>query len=107
MSASLLSELIGYVQEHYRVCPRPVEWIDLYERIGGTRHDTSGGIIWEPVPPLVLSAWNFSNDDERKKRFHEQLTWASGRNTLLIADQFLRSLSEEAWHHRLPTKPTY
>lgn len=84
-----------------------MEWNELYMRIGGTRRDTAQGIVWEPLPPLVLSAWNFSDDKDRSKRFYDHIEWASTRGTLEIADAFVRSLAEEAWHHRFPTKPHY
>jgi len=61
-----------------------MEWNDLYEKIGGSRLDTAAGTVWEPMPPLVLSAWNFSKDDDRQKRFHEHLAWAHQRGTLHI-----------------------
>lgn len=102
-----LAELIRYCQERDRICPRPLEWNEFYEKIGGSRRDTTAGIIWEPMPPLVLSAWNFSNDDDRRTRFYEHLAWATQVGTLHIAEAFLRSLPEVAWHHRFPTMPHY
>ncbi len=107
MKTSDLAELIHFVQECDRICPRPMEWNDLYKMIGGRRIDTAAGITWEPMPPLVLSAWNFSNNDDRQTRFHEHLVWAHQRGKLHVADTYLRALSEEAWHHRFPTKPHY
>lgn len=107
MSASNLAQLLQYAQDRDRLCPRPMEWNDLYLKIGGCRRDTADGIIWEPLPPLVLSAWSFSKDVDRQKRFLEHLAWANERGTLQIAESYLRSLPEEAWHHRLPTKPNY
>lgn len=107
MSPSDLADLIRYAQERDRICPRPMEWNDLYKKIGGSRRDTTSEIIWDPMPPLVLSAWSFSKDDDRQKRFQEHLAWAAQRGTLHIAETFLRSLPEEAWHHRFPTKPHY
>ena len=107
MSPSNLADFIPYTQERDRICPRLMEWNDFYAKIGGSRRDTASGIIWDPMPPLVLSAWNFSNDDERQKRFQEHLAWSAQRGTLHIAETYLRSLPEEAWHHRLATKPHY
>jgi hypothetical protein len=107
MMSATLASLLRYAEEQERVCPRPIEWNDLYTMIGGTRRDTPEGIIWTPMPPLVLSAWNFSNDTERNKRFREQLAWADANGTIDIADAFLRSLTEEAWHHRFPATPHY
>lgn len=107
MRPSSLADVIHFVQERDRICPRPMEWNDLYEKIGGRRIDTAAGIVWEPMPPLVLSAWNFSKDEDRQKRFHEHLVWAHERGMLVVAETYLRALPEEAWHHRFPTKPHY
>jgi hypothetical protein len=107
MTSATLAILLNYAEEQERVCPRPIEWNELYTIVGGTRRDAPNGIIWTPMPPLVLSAWNFSNDVERKRRFNEHLAWADANGTIDIADAFLRSLSEEAWHHRSPASPRY
>ncbi|MBT3071920.1 hypothetical protein KKP04_13720 [Rhodomicrobium sp. Az07] len=102
-----LEALLSFVMSDDRVCPRPMEWHALWQKIGGRRLDTNGGITWEPAPPIVLSAWTFSNDASRAARFYEHLQWATAHGALDIADTFVRSLPQEAWHHSNPAKPRY
>ena len=84
-----------------------MEWNTLWQKVGGRRHDSTDGIIWEPLPAIVLSAWNFSSDTARAERFCEHLHWAAANGTLEIADAFLRSLPTEAWHHSSSAKSRY
>lgn len=86
-----------------------MEWHQFYELVGGKRTDLQNPwrVVWEPAPPLVLSAWGFASDAERAARFREHIDFAAARGALDVADAFLRKLTLEAWHHASPLKPRY
>ena len=102
-----LADLLAYVQNNSRICPRPIEWSEFYEKIGGGRaDDESGNIHWNVPPPLILSQWGSSTESKRKC-FIDQIKWSAEQGRLDIADTYLRSLSVRAWHHSDPTLPHY
>lgn len=97
-----LRSLLQYVQSDHRICPRPMEWQALIERIGGIGQDQ----VWRVEPPLVLAAWSLP-DAAKKARLVRHLEWAAKVGMLAVADEFLRKLPEEAWHHECPGHPSY
>jgi len=97
-----LSILIEYVQDDHRVCPRPIEWQELFELIGGIGPDH----VWRVDPPLVLGAWRLPDADKRA-RFIKHLRWAAEAGKLEVVDAFIRKLPREAWHHEYPGSPRY
>lgn len=97
-----LRSLLEYVQADHRVCPRPMEWQAFIERIGGIGPDH----VWRVEPPLVLAAWPLP-DADKKARLVGHLNWAAEVGMLAVADEFLRKLPEDAWHHEYPGHPRY
>ena len=57
------------------------------------------GSGWQPPLPLILGAWRDSSNLEKWMRLREHVTWAAEHESLDEVDSFLRSLSEDAWHH--------
>ena len=96
------SSLIEYVQNDHRICPRPMEWQELFELIGGIGPDDA----WRIDPPLVLAAWRMSDADKRA-RFIKHLNWAAENGMLAAADAYTRQLPSVAWHHEHPGIPRY
>jgi hypothetical protein len=62
-------ELINYIKSDKRICPMPQKWMAIF------------GIISSELPPnvlvpLILGAWNFTEDSEKQKRLIEQIEFA-------------------------------
>jgi hypothetical protein len=73
-----------------RVCPLPMVWNDFYEHLKRENKEIKIN------PPLILGAWNFTNDSEKLARFKEHLSFV---NTGSDSYNFLLSLTDEKWHH--------
>lgn len=96
-----LQDLRVFVRDAHRVCPKPLEWQRLFERLSEGVEDT------RPPTPLVLAGWALSSDQERADRLDEQLDWAATHGRIDMVEQFLRNLPEEAWHHHAPGWPRF
>lgn len=96
MSESTIESLIAYCRENRRVCPMPQVWNELWETLP-ERHRV--GDSWEPPLPLILGAWHFASNLEKRLRLEEHIQWAEQHGSLVEVDQFLRSLPESDWHH--------
>jgi hypothetical protein len=107
--ADRIGALLAFVQDDERVCPRPIEWNKLYDLIGGKRTDLQNPwrVVWDPAPPLILSAWGYSSDANKALRLREHIEWAARNSRLDVAENFLRQLPPEAWHHSDPAKSRY
>lgn len=99
-----LAALLNFVTTDDRVCPRPIEWNELWQSLPNRRRTETG---WEPALPLVLAGWGTSTNEAKAMRLREHLNWARQHDGLDAADKFLRSLPPEAWHHSCTTKPNY
>jgi hypothetical protein len=67
-----LSSLIEFVPSNHRVCPRPMEWQQLFELIG----DIGSDYAWRVEPALVLAAWRTPNAAKRAQLI-KHLYWAA------------------------------
>lgn len=99
-----LQALLSYVKSGDRVCPRPLDWQTFWESLPFAARTASG---FTPSPPLVLAAWHGTSNEAKAERLREHIMWAASHDGLVEADQYLRSLPLEAWHHSNPRKPTY
>jgi hypothetical protein len=99
-----LSALLAFVQADERVCPRPIEWNQFWQSLPGAQRTEHG---FTPAAPLILAAWHGSSDHQKADRLREHIMWAAAHGALDEADQFLRQLPLEAWHHANPSKPNY
>lgn len=74
-----------------RVCPKPMIWNQIWILL-----DTKSDEYVEK--PLILGAWHFTSDKEKKSRFLNHLAIAS---ELGILDEVIDLVgdSETNWHH--------
>lgn len=96
-----LQALLDYVRQDARVCPMPVQWNELWNRLRRPRFRGEGP---EPDKPFVLSGWYVENE-RKQARLAYHIQWAFDHGALAVADRYLRSLSIEEWHHSDPSKP--
>lgn len=89
-SSAARDELLAYCEANDRVCPNPPEWHDLWALLPGA------------PTPLILAAWHHATDRQKRACLREQLKGASAQ-ALAQADAFLRSLTEDQWHHATPS----
>ncbi|SDS36090.1 hypothetical protein [Christiangramia echinicola] len=78
---------------NYRICPQPGLWNELYKIL--KEEFTMESIS----PPLILAGWNYSNDDDKERRFKEHLSLIEYKDFKDGRD-FLEKLKEEDWHHK-------
>jgi len=68
----------------------PIYWNELFEQL---KHENKEINI---NSPLILGAWNFTNDFEKLIRFKEHLLLVNAGSKSF---NFLNSLTEDNWHH--------
>lgn len=85
-----LQNLLKYASNHRYVCPMPTEWNRLYKML------PADGERRAPLP-LILGAWNLTENLDKWLRFEEHLVWADTHGALAKADRFLRALTPEQW----------
>ncbi len=86
-------KLIDYVKSNNRICPLPQKWDAIFT------------IIRNELPPnklvpIILGAWNFTEDSEKQKRLIEQIEFVFSLSDEK-AQEFERSiyaLTENDWH---------
>ena len=91
-----LKQLIDYCQKNGRVCPMPMKWNELWEMLPEKKEKDSGG--WDPPLPLILGAWQES-DAFKKERLIVHLIYAEQKGGIDEVESFLKSLTEDDWHH--------
>lgn len=58
-----------------RVCPLPIPWSRVYERLCAFAL-THACSPTRPPMPLILAGWNFSTDREKSERWSQTVRWA-------------------------------
>ena len=91
-----LENLLSYTNINNRICPIPHKWNELWKLLPNRTRVGSG---WEPPLPLILAAWNFTEDYEKRARLVEHIKWAEKHGQIELASNFLRGLQEDEWHH--------
>jgi hypothetical protein len=91
-----LSNLLDYCKLNNRVCPRPIQWDELWKLLPDRKRD---GFGWQPPIPLILAGWWESDNSEKQRRLFDHIQWAYDHGILEKVDRYLRSLSEDQWHH--------
>lgn len=86
--------LIAESTAQRRVCPQPKAWKELWEMLPARIQKGAG---WEPPLPLILGAWHYTSDLEKRERFHLHLRWADQHGALPAVATFLSKLSTEDW----------
>jgi hypothetical protein len=89
-------EIVALASRDGRICPQPMHWSAVYERLPDTRSDAYGSI---PASPLILDAWESTSDEQKRERFVEHLQWAQSHGALAAVHAYLAALPEDAWHH--------
>ncbi|MCK9398987.1 MAG: hypothetical protein M0Q51_03185 [Bacteroidales bacterium] len=95
-SNETVESLIKYCQEDERICPMPIYWNKLWEKLKNRKRVDSG---WEPSLPLILAAWWEASDMSKQARLYEHIKWADKQGQLDEISHFLRGLKEEEWFH--------
>lgn len=90
----MIDELIKYIKDKKRVCPKHDAWNILWEMLPDKVRVGNG---WEPSLPLILAAWWETTDREKQNRLIEHINYASEKGMLDKIDQYLRALSEDQW----------
>jgi hypothetical protein len=91
-----VSALAEYCRSGGRVCPAPIYWNALWELLPNKTRVGSG---WSPSLPLILGGWWYSTDGEKRQVLVEHILWAEKHSVLSETGRYLRSLSEDEWHH--------
>ena len=75
------------------VCPKPIVWDRIYQRL---RHywQQGGEAGPEPPVPLILGGWNFSSDYEKNQRWLSLIEWAREAG----CPELIPKLTEEEGH---------
>jgi len=89
-------DILAMIKENNRVCPNPLMWQKLYDMLPNKKLIKSD---WQPPLPLILTAWHYSNDDQKSLRLSEHIEWSDKNGCIEKICQFLSSLSEDDWHH--------
>jgi hypothetical protein len=97
-----LKELLLFVESDQRVCPRLMEWQKFWESLPGAKRTSAG---FTPTAPLVLAGWQSSSNEAKATRFREHIEWAFQHSAIDTAENFLRALTLEHWHHSIVHKP--
>lgn len=88
---SLLETVLNEVTKEGPVCPQSPNWNKLWELIGPRQ----GG---SPAP-LLLAAWNFSSDIEKRLRLQEQIRWADANGYFGDVYGFITDLDDRDWYY--------
>lgn len=91
-----VDEIINQYEMNGRICPQPLKWKKMWELL---RNKERKGNRWKPPLPLILQAWHFTSDFEKKIRLIEHLKWAVEQNQLNEIIEFLSELDENDWYH--------
>jgi hypothetical protein len=73
-----------------------MHWSQLWELLPDRRRV---GLGWQPSAPLILAAWWETTDQDKQQRLIAHIQWAHDHGELEQVNQYLRSLSEDQWHH--------
>ncbi len=91
-----LADAIAEANKNGRVCPQPMQWNELWEKLPNR---TRKGLGWEPPLPLILTAWWDTPILAKKLRFREHLEWADKHGILGEIYEFMTNLTEDQWYH--------
>lgn len=73
----------------------PDKWNALWKLLLKTHSKNGDG--QEPPQPLILGAWNYTSDTDKRERLREHIMWADSHGAIEQVAQFLRGLDEEQW----------
>lgn len=90
-----LGALLDHARSDGRVCPLPQVWNRFFELLPNKRRIGAG---WEPPLPLILGAWHYTSDADKRERFLLHIRWAADHGALEAASKFIRILTPDQWH---------
>ena len=95
MDASELEKRIDEIATTGWICPQPMRWNEIYEKLPN-RTRKGGG--WNPPLPLILAAWWETSPRQKKERFLQHLAWAERERVLESTIDELSALADEDWY---------
>jgi hypothetical protein len=79
-------------KEMIRVCPNPIPWNEVYQRLSNVSHTRPD--LPKPPIPLILNGWVYSNDAEKMQRWADTVIWARNAH----CDEIVQSVSEDDFY---------
>jgi len=96
-----LSDLLDYRKSNKRVCPKSVYWHSVWCVLPTTEK----GEKPPPIPVIPVESLETS-EISKQLVFCKHIQWAYDHGVLEEVDRYLRSLSEDQWHHTYESGPT-
>jgi hypothetical protein len=87
-----ISDLLDYCKANNRVCPKNDCWNAFYALLPDK-------VLKKPPTPLIIPESGMIYDSLRQLRLSDQIYWAYDADAIEECEHFLRSLSEDQWHH--------
>jgi hypothetical protein len=87
-------DLIEYCKSNNRVCPESDHWIVVYSIL-----PPAAGSEKPPPLPVILDESLRTSQIMRQLIFRKHVQWAYDQGAIERVDRYLRSLSEDQWHH--------
>lgn len=76
-----------------RICPLPPLWAQIHSSL--LKHAAQNECEpKEPPKPLILAGWNFSDDDEKARRWRETIAWARDNG----CESVMNDVSDHDWY---------
>jgi len=69
-----------------RICPLPQNWAKIHSALLEHAANNTCDPL-EPPKPLILAGWNFSEDDDKSRRWAEMVQWAKKNECEVIVNQ--------------------
>ena len=91
----IIDDVLREAFKDKRVCPNPQLWNRLWEMLPDRRRE---GSAWIPSLPLILNAWWYTSNDQKRERFKEHLLWAEKHGQLDRIADYINQLKPKDWH---------
>lgn len=89
-----LNEYIDHLDKTGKVCLKGKYWDHAFT-IATKSKERNNSIL---PNPLILSGWNYSDDNEKRERFRQHLRYSYDNKTWTDLIHYIESLSLDAWH---------
>ena len=90
-----VSKIHNFLEKKQIVCPKPIKWNQFYNLMRKLKKDPKTKI---PLP-LILTGWWYSNNENKKKRFHEQIDLTISFGIEDEVFDFLNNLKDSDYIH--------
>ena len=106
MNDQQIEALIDEIAGPGWVCPMPMKWNDLYNKLNFINNYVLSYPETKQVPiPLILTGWWCTGSSEKKERFMVHLRWARDKSVLDDILEYLKKLDETEWLRGGLTQP--